>query len=262
MDICQTPEFVHPRVPSIEPIKADAVNQHGGLPDTSAEALQRQDRLAKLGTLSASMAHEIKNALVAGKTFIDLLLEKQGDDQLAGMVRRELDRIDSIVSQVLRYSRGARREFRELSLHEALEQSLRLILPRLEGQSLRVEKNLQAAPDLILGSDYQLEQAFVNLFLNAVDAMTPNGVLTITTESLLGADRNEPVVRLVIKDTGGGIPAENVPRLFQPFFTTKKSGTGLGLAITQGIIHEHHAVISVKSKPREGTEFTIDFPAR
>src|SRR5207245_8400399 len=146
------------------------------------QELRRLDRLASIGTLSASMAHEIKNALVAGKTFIDLLLEKHQDAELVEIVRREMGRIDSIVSQMLRFAVPAKPTFSTIRLHEILDHSLRLVQPQLEGKSISLSRSFQAASDLVNGDDYQLQQAFVNLFLNALEAMGPNGTLTVATD--------------------------------------------------------------------------------
>jgi two-component system, NtrC family, sensor histidine kinase HydH len=231
--------------------------------------LAQLDRLAKAGVLAASMAHEIKNALVAGKTFIDLLLEKNQDGELVGIVRREMDRIDAIVTRMLRFSGSGRPVFGPVSLHEVLDHSLRLVEHRVASNYLTLNRAFQAAPDTVQGDDYELQQAFVNLFLNALDAMGPNGTLTVATETLspeavaahvpkLAA---RPYLCLTIQDTGMGIPAESLGRLFEPFFTTKAAGTGLGLPITQRIIQGHHGAITVESQPGQGTTFRVVLPA-
>jgi two-component system sensor histidine kinase HydH len=232
------------------------------------ERLDQLDRLANMGTLAATMAHEIKNALVAGKTFIDLLLEKNKDAELVEVVRREISRIDAIVSRMLKFTGPARGKFGEVRLHEVLEHSLRLVEPQLTSKSAVLNRSFQAAPDLLQGDDYQLQQAFVNLFLNAVEALGPNGTLSVTTETCApgarsvkrGAPANRPHLRVAIEDTGTGIAPENMARLFEPFFTTKPQGTGLGLAITRRIILEHRGTISVKSQPGQGTAFEIILP--
>ena len=232
------------------------------------ERLGQLDRLANLGTLAATMAHEIKNALVAGKTFIDLLLEKYKDAELVEVVRREINRIDAIVSRMLKFSGPGRAEFGEVHLHEVLEHSLRLVEPQLANKSAVLNRSFQAAPDLLQGDDYQLQQAFVNLFLNAVEALGPNGTLSITTDTYApsansgkrGGPANRPQLRVAIKDTGTGIAPENMARLFEPFFTTKPQGTGLGLPITRRIIQEHRGAISVESQPGQGTTFQILLP--
>jgi signal transduction histidine kinase len=229
------------------------------------EARIRQlDRLADIGTLAASMAHEIKNALVAGRTFIDLLLEKHQDAELVEIVRREMGRIDAIVSRMLNFARPARTAFGAVHLHEVIEHSLRLVEPQLQGKAVSFQQSFQAAPDLVLGDDYELQQALVNLLLNALEAMGQTGTLTVSTENVAEGGTAQtaeaPHLRVRITDTGVGIPAENLGRLFEPFFTTNPDGTGLGLPITQRIIQEHRGTISVESRPGEGTTFSIVLP--
>ena len=229
------------------------------------EYIERLNRLASLGTLAASMAHEIKNALVAGKTFIDLLLEKNQDAELAQVVRRELGRIDCMVSRMLRFARPGEFKSRKIHLHEILEHSLRLVEPLMDAKPVNVVKSLGAVEDLVDGDEHELQQAFVNLLLNAVEAVGPNGKITVTTNrAASGAE--SPVaspaqLQITIHDTGIGIAPESMKRLFEPFFTTKPSGTGLGLAITRRILQQHHGEISAKSPPGEGTTFTILLPA-
>ena len=231
--------------------------------------LRQLERLANVGTLSASMAHEIRNALVAVRTFTDLLLEKNREAELAVLARREIERIDAIVGRMLKFSGPVRSTASAISLHETLEHSLRLVQQRLEAKSITINRLFQAAPAVVLGEDIQLQQAFLNLFLNALDAMEPNGTLTVTTRTIaLSAvpaawrrGPGSPQIGVTIRDTGAGIPAENLARLFEPFFTTKPDGTGLGLSIARRIIHEHQGEISVQSQPGKGTIFEIVLPA-
>ena len=232
------------------------------------ERLEQLDRLATIGTLAASMAHEIRNALVPGKTFVDLLLEKHPDAELADLVRREMGRIDAIVSRMLNFSGPTRHALSEVRLHEVLEHSLRLVQPQLESRTISLSRSFLAAPDVVKGDEYQLQQAFVNLFLNAFDAMGTNGTLSVATETIprdahSGSHKalaNQTQLRVAIKDNGAGIPPEVMGRLFEPFFTTKPSGTGLGLAITRRIILEHRGDISVESQPGIGAAFHILLP--
>ena len=223
--------------------------------------MERLDRLANLGMLSAGMAHEIKNGLVAVKTFVDLLLEKNRDADLGEVVRHELDRINAIVSQMLRIASPARAAFQTVHGHELLEHSLRLLQPQIGGKLILLKKNYLAPADTVPGDAAQLQQVFMNLLLNALEAMGPNGTLTIGTEILAG--ENDPaMLRIQIQDSGGGIAPENMARLFEPFFTTKKNGTGLGLAICQRIIQEHHGYILAHSEIGRGSTFSILLPSR
>jgi two-component system sensor histidine kinase HydH len=231
--------------------------------------MRRLDRLASIGTLSTSMAHEIKNALVAVKTFVGLLLEKSRDDELAQTVGREMSRIDAIVSQMLRFGGPARPVHSPVRVHDVLNHALRMVQHQIDGTLVCLSRRFNASPDAVTGDDYQLEQAFVNLLLNALEAMGSNGTLTVATENvpaepdagapaeLRGAHR----IRVSVQDTGVGISTENMARLFEPFFTTKQTGTGLGLPICQRIIQEHHGAISVQSEPNKGTTFTVLLPA-
>jgi signal transduction histidine kinase len=221
------------------------------------ERLAQLDRLASMGTLAAVMAHEIKNALVAGKTFIDLLLEKNQDSELVDVVRREMGRIDAIVSRMLRFGGPARSGFSEVRLHEILDHSLRLAQPILEDKSITLTRSFEAARDLTQGDAYQLQQAFVNLVLNALEATGPHGTLSVATEVIAAVPAR---LRVTIKDSGVGIPAEHMARLFEPFFTTKPNGTGLGLAITRRIILEHGGDITAESQPGNGTTFCVLLP--
>jgi signal transduction histidine kinase len=227
--------------------------------------LRRLDRLASIGIVSASMAHEIKNALVAVKTFVDLLLDRNRDSELTETVQREMQRIESIVRQMLRFAGPARPTFSAVRLHDVLDHSLRMVQRQLENKLISLNRSFRAAPDSVHGDDYQLEQAFVNLLLNAVEAMGPNGSLQVATElvapPVFPKSKSSPLVRVTISDTGVGVAPENMIRLFEPFFTTKHDGTGLGLPITQRIVNEHHGDISVQSEPNKGTTFNILLPA-
>jgi len=234
------------------------------------QSLERLDRLAAAGTLAAGMAHEIKNALVAVKTFIELLLEKNKDAELASLVGREMDRINGIVRQLLKFGSASAPTHSPVRLHDVLEHSLRMVQPQLQGKLITLCRSFDAASDVVHGDNLQLEQVFVNLFLNAVDATGPNGTLTVRTESVAGCPQGVsespgPVhshVRVTVADTGAGIAPEHLAELFTPFFTTKNHGTGLGLPITRRIVEEHQGLITVESQPNRGTTFNILLPAK
>jgi two-component system sensor histidine kinase HydH len=217
--------------------------------------LQRLDRLASLGALSASMAHEIKNGMVAVKTFVDLLAQKNQDAELTEVVGRELQRINAIVTQMLRFAVPKAEAFATIHLHDLLDRSLRLLQHQTGAKMISLQKNYQATPDMVRGDDAQLQQVFMNLLLNAIEAMGSNGVLTVGTE--ITADKH---LQIQIQDTGAGIALENLARLFKPFFTTKTNGTGLGLAISRRIVLEHHGAIEVRSETGKGTTFTLSLP--
>jgi signal transduction histidine kinase len=232
------------------------------------QGVERLDRLATIGTLSASMAHEIKNALVAVKTFVDLLLEKNKDAELAEIVGREMSRVNNIVKQLLKFGSSTPPTRTPVRLHDVLEHSLRMVQHQLDGKLISLNRSFNAAHDAVQGDNHQLEQVFVNLFLNALDATGTNGSLTVRTEYFSAAPpelapqrAGQPHVRITVADTGAGIAPENLDRLFEPFFTTKDNGTGLGLPITRRIIQEHDGCITVQSKQNCGTTFSIVLPS-
>ncbi len=240
------------------------LNDFSGVEKLEAK-LAQIDRLASIGTLSVSMAHEIKNALVAVKTFVEMLVIRNPQDELSTIVNREMSRIDSIVSQMLTFSGPAKPNLVPIRLHDVLNHSLRLVQHQISQKNVRLELIFAAAIDVVKGDDYQLKQAFLNLLFNALEATPVNGTLTVFTESVdsttEGLQKNRmSEIRVVIRDSGVGIASENLARVFEPFFTTKPKGTGLGLSITRRIVQEHNATIGVESKPNEGATFSIVFP--
>jgi signal transduction histidine kinase len=227
--------------------------------------IRQLDRLASVGTLSAEMAHEVKNALVAVKTFVELLLEKNPGNELEATVQREIRRIEDIVGEVLKFSRNAAPKLEPASVHTVLDRTLKLVRSQFEGRNITIVTRFAAAPDTVQGDENHLEQAFMNLLLNAAEAMTGDGTLTLETD-LVAGDSSLPAdgkrrLRVIIRDSGEGISSENLSRMFEPFFTTKQAGTGLGLAITRRIIHEHHGIIRAESEPGRGAAFHIFLPA-
>jgi signal transduction histidine kinase len=222
--------------------------------------MRRLDQLASLGTLSASMAHEIKNSMVAIKTFVDLLAQKNPDAELTGIAGRELQRINDVVTQMLRLAAPKAPAFASTRVHDLLDHSMRLLQHQFSAKMIELRKNYNAQPDTVMGSDAQLQQVFMNVLLNALEAMGANGVLTVATEIAAGG-RGERLLKIHIQDTGVGIPPENLKHLFEPFFTTKKHGTGLGLAISKRIALEHQGEIELRSETGKGSIFTILLPA-
>ena len=220
--------------------------------------MRRLDRLSCLGLLSASMAHEIKNGMVAIKTFVDLLAQKNPEAELTAVVGRELQRINLVVSQMLRFAAPKPATFATVHAHELLDYSLRLLQHPLNVKLISLQRNFQAAPDTVHGDDAQLQQVFMNLLLNAIEAMGTGGVLTVGTEIV--TDGKQPLLKIHIQDTGAGVAPENLGRLFEPFFTTKKNGTGLGLAISKRIALEHQGEIHLHSTVNEGSTFTLSLP--
>lgn len=223
--------------------------------------LTHLDRLMTLGMLSANVAHELRNAFVAVKTFIDLLLEQNQDSELAGLVRRELGRIDELLIQALRIAEPAAPALQVVHVNDTVDKTLRLLEPRLRKDGITVHRELLASPDAMEGVENELQQVFMNLIMNAVEAMGNSGTLTVVSKREPGSGGQPIQVSVSIRDTGPGIAPEHQVRLFEPFFTTKPGGTGLGLAITQRIVGEHHGQIRMATG-QQGTEFVVSFPVR
>jgi signal transduction histidine kinase len=222
--------------------------------------LEHLDRLARLGAVSAGMAHEIKNALVATKTFVDLLLERHPDAELAPVVGREMMRINGIVQQMLQLAKPNESLLSTLDLHSTLRDTLVLVGPQLQDKSLILETELNATEPFIGGSRTRIQQVILNLLLNAAEACPQHGSIRLRTYNAV--DDRGPRLFMAVSDTGQGVPPECMDRLFNPFFTTKQGGTGLGLAITRRIVEEHGAHIYLDSSPDHGACFTVDFPVR
>ncbi len=236
--------------------------------------IRRSDRLASLGTLSAGMAHEIKNPLVSIKTFAQLLPERYQDsdfrETFSNLIGHEIDRIDSLVNQLLRFARPAKPLLKPMHVHEILEKSLMLINHRIYQKEIKLSRFWNAEVDTIRADADQLEQVFLNFFLNAMDAMKDGGELAVTTDIRSGAEwggtangtngETHEILRITIRDDGVGIRSEDIGHVFDPFFTTKDYGTGLGLSVVHGIIEEHGGQIEVESQVSQGTAFHILLP--
>jgi PAS domain S-box-containing protein len=236
--------------------------------------IRRSDRLASLGTLSAGMAHEIKNPLVSIKTFAQLLPERYQDsdfrETFSNLIGHEIDRIDSLVNQLLRFARPSKPLLKPMHVHTVLEKSLQLVGHRLYQKEIKLTRSWQADVDTIRADADQLEQVFLNFFLNAMEAMKRGGEMVVSTEirpaeewvTAVSAGHGDvhEVLRITIRDTGEGIRTEDIPHVFDPFFTTKDYGTGLGLSVVHGIIQEHAGQIEVESEISKGTAFHILLP--
>jgi two-component system sensor histidine kinase HydH len=240
--------------------------------------MKERDRLAALGEMAAGLAHEIRNPLGAIKGAAQYLDPRQlpaGDGEILGIIVDEVNRLDGVVAQFLEYSRpfpiaGSGDRFQPTDLNDVIARTVKLLEPTLPpGVVLKVELGDGLPP--INGDAEQLKQVFINLALNAVQAMPDGGTLSIRTrrpaqplemalsDALPRYAADQVEVRFA--DTGAGIPEDAKDRIFIPFYTTKTKGTGLGLAITQRIVKGHGGTIEVQSRLGEGTEFVLRFPS-
>lgn len=224
------------------------------------ENLCRLDRLASLGLIAASAAHEIKNGLVAINTFVQVLAEKSDDKEMAGVVQRELKRIDSLVTQMLRFASPKPATLSVVPVHGLLDHSLRLLEHQMNGLQITLKRDYKADPGTVLGDEAQLQQVFMNLMLNAIEAISGGGELTVRTEVVSDCPGPKKL-KIHFIDSGCGISPEHLSRVFDPFYTTKTNGTGLGLAICQRVAQEHQGFIEVQSTPGKGSIFTVSLTA-
>ena len=224
--------------------------------------LAKSEKMASLGQLAAGVAHEINNPLTGVLFYASLLLERDDIDKSMqedlGYILEDANRCKEIVKSLLVYSRSSGSDKNIVQFNEILEQSLTLIRDQKKFRNITIKKYLSDEMMLINADTGKLNQVFINLVINAADAMDGAGTITLTSYK----DKVLKKVFLEVKDMGKGIPHEDLSKIFDPFFTTKEVGksTGLGLSIVYGIIEEHGAHISVKKTGSKGTTFIIEFP--
>ena len=228
--------------------------------------LTQADKLSSIGLLAAGVAHEVNTPLAVISSYAQMLSKQvQSDPQKAAVlekITKQTFRASEIVNNLLNFSRTTGTELTEISLNKVISDTLALLEHQFKVAHIEVQSELYDNLPLIQGNAGRLQQVFLNLFLNAKDAMATSGGGVLNVATL-----NGELVSVRVSDTGSGIAQENIQRIYDPFFTTKTSpaegqnrGTGLGLSVTYGIIQEHAGNIRVESRPGEGTTFTLDFP--
>jgi two-component system, NtrC family, sensor kinase len=224
------------------------------------EQMVQTEKLTSLGLLAAGVAHEVNTPLAVISNYIQMLAKQiPADDPRQKTIERivkQTFRASEIVNNLLNFSRTGAAEFVEVNLNSVLEETLTLVQHPFKTARVNVIKNYTEQLPPVLGSITRLQQVFLNLFMNARDAMPSGGMLEVRTGAHNGS------VAVEVTDTGLGIPAENLHRIFDPFFTTKATGrgTGLGLSVSYGIIKEHAGKVDVRSTPGKGTSFRLEFP--
>jgi two-component system, NtrC family, sensor kinase len=218
------------------------------------------EKLSSLGRMAAGIAHEINNPLGGILLFSSRLRKKlQNDSPLReglDVIVREAQRCKNIIQDLLEFSRAREPQKVMASINEIIEKSLCILKNEFQLHHISVEKKLSGdIPDFSLDTSL-MQQVFVNLLLNAMEAIQDHGVISVSSQ--IGVDRKG--VEVNIEDTGCGIPAEAIDKIFDPFFSTKQQGTGLGLAVSYGIVQNHRGNIRVSSKPGEGARFTVELP--
>jgi two-component system NtrC family sensor kinase len=225
------------------------------------EQMSQTEKLTSLGLLAAGVAHEVNTPLAVISNYIQMLAKQmpEGDPRqsIIEKIVKQTFRASEIVNNLLNFSRTGAGEAVDIDVNRVVEETLSLVSHPLKTSQIQVVKHLGETLPAVRGSANKLQQVFLNLFLNARDAMPGGGLLEVRTGAHNGS------VEIEVVDTGAGIPREHIHRIFDPFFTTKASGrgTGLGLSVSYGIIKEHSGKIDVRSTPGKGTSFHVEFPA-
>jgi PAS domain S-box-containing protein len=225
------------------------------------EQLRLSEKMASIGLLAAGVAHEVNTPLTGISSFTQMLLESADPldprTRLLEKIERQTFRAAKIVNGLLTLSRPTSSDRSSFDVNVVITDVLGLLEHQFETHRIRVRRELSDAPAVVLGLEHKLQQVFLNLFLNARDAMPKGGWLSITTRT----EGNRTIAE--VADTGSGIPSEYLARIYDPFFTTKVigQGTGLGLSITYGIVREHEGTIECESGIGQGTRFILSFPA-
>jgi signal transduction histidine kinase len=229
----------------------------------SKSYIRRADRLASLGTLTAGLAHEIRNPLVAIKTLTQLLPERLDDEEFRNQFLKiaagEVDRISSLVTELLEFARPSDPKLELEDINAILDGMILLVSTETKKKQIAISKYYTSNLPPAQIDREQIKQVFLNILLNAIEATRENGEITVKTRPFLRPD-GEPYVQIEFTDTGCGIPGEYLEDIFNPFFTTKSTGSGLGLSISNQIIQDHSGYINVESQLNKGSSFFINLP--
>ena len=233
---------------------------------TMERAARQADRLTALGRLSAGIAHEVNNPIGIISSRIEIMLLDAEAQPLPGTVvedlkvlHRHAQRVARIAHGLLSFARASSIERTAVSLNQVVEETLLLMEKDLGKRGIAVRRSMTANLPPVHGDPNALQQVVMNLLTNAGDALGSGGEISISLEAC-SATGEAGAIRLTVRDTGPGIAPEILPRIFDPFYTTKPEGTGLGLAISYGIVREHRGTIDVESLPGKGTTFILTFP--
>ena len=232
----------------------------------SQDTLRRADRLSSLGFLTAGLAHEIRNPLVAIRTFTQLLPERYEDaefrDGFQSLALKEVDRICGLITDLLSFARPSRPNVAQEDMNDVIDGIARILDTQAKEKSVELTRDF--APNLpkVWIDREQMKQVFMNLIFNGIQAMNDGGTITISTRISTPAatDQSPSFVQVEVRDTGIGIPEENLEHIFDPFFTNKDEGSGLGLSISHQIVQEHGGYVTVESKVGKGTSFLVNIP--
>ncbi len=229
----------------------------------SKSYIRRADRLASLGTLTAGLAHEIRNPLVAIKTLTQLLPERVDDEEFRNhflsIAAGEVERISHLINELLDFARPSTPKLEYEDVNSILDGMILLVSTESKKKNIQIEKQYTSNLPSIKLDKEQIKQVFLNVLLNAIEATPEKGEITVKTRSFLKPG-GEPFLQVEFRDTGCGIPQEYFEEIFNPFYTTKTTGSGLGLSISNQIVQDHKGYIDVASQKGKGTSFFINLP--
>jgi len=234
--------------------------------ERTQKQLIQSEKLAALGIVAAGIAHEVKNPLAIIIQGVDYLKSSTGSDahlvEVINKINKSAFRADSIIKGLLSFTRQMPIQAEQVEIETVIEETLSFIEHQLKRKHIKLIK--QFSPDLpkVTIDINQIKQVFLNILLNSIDAMDDRGTLTISAEPA-GSAQAERHLRIIVTDTGCGIPADKIEKVFDPFYTTKdsKGNAGLGLSITKGIIDKHHGTVRIESEVDKGTKVIIVLPA-
>ncbi len=231
----------------------------------SQSIIRRADRLSSLGMLTAGLAHEIRNPLVAIRTFTQLLPERYQEaefrNSFQAVALKEVDRICGLINDLLNFARPSTPNISAEDLNEIIGGIVRILDTEAKEKEVQIYRRLAAGLPKIFIDKEQIKQVSMNLILNALQSIEGRGVVEVSTR-LFTKNHSEQYIQIEIRDSGAGIPERDLENIFNPFFTTKKDGSGLGLSISHQIVQEHGGYIVVESQVGRGTTFFINLPTR
>lgn len=232
----------------------------------SQDTLRRADRLSSLGLLTAGLAHEIRNPLVAIRTFTQLLPERYNDPEFRqgfqSLALKEVDRICGLITDLLSFARPSKPNVAPVDVNEVVDNIARILESQAKEKNIAIMRQFGANLPKVWIDREQMKQVFMNLILNAIQAMQGAGTITLMSRTVTknGTQPAADFVQIEVKDNGVGIPEENLQHIFDPFFTNKDEGSGLGLAVSHQIVQEHGGFVTIESKVGTGTSFFVHVP--
>jgi signal transduction histidine kinase/DNA-binding response OmpR family regulator len=254
-----------------KPISEDQKHLISIIASQSASIYERQkailnaSRLVTMGSMISEISHDLKKPLTSLKGTLQLLKEKWADtkakDDIFDMLEQEIFRLNELAKEIVNFSNPNKYELEQKDVRLTLDRALNLVKPDLDARKIDLKKDYQDVP-LVFVNENEIMEVFLNIILNAIEAMPGGGELQVSLKFREESKNGSPFWQICIADTGQGIAPENLSRIFERYFTTKKEGTGLGLAVVERIVKAHGGFVSVKSEFGKGTSFFVNLPAK